>query len=131
MWPRVDGLRAFGLGRPGEMRTRLNRLVLDGTKVATAGLWSSDYEADGEAIDEVGERQVLLDDNDERVAVVEVTRVETHRFADVPWEFADAEGEGFRDIQQWRDGHRSYYAREGITVSDDDLVVCVWFAVVD
>ena len=34
-----------------------------------------------------------------------------HRFRDVPWEFADAEGEGFRSIEHWRDGHQSYYAK--------------------
>lgn len=112
------------------MRVRLNRLVLAGRKRATAGLWSIDYEADDEPIDEVGERQVLLGDHDDQIAVVEIDRVETYRFADVPWDFADAEGEGFTSAAHWRDGHRSYYEREGIAVTDDDLVVCVWFTIV-
>jgi uncharacterized protein YhfF len=43
-------------------------------------------------------RQALLDDDGDVVAVVEITRVETHRFVDVPWEFADAEGEDFGRI---------------------------------
>lgn len=86
------------------MRDRLNALVLAGTKTATAGLWKDEYEPHEEAVDVVGERQVVLDSNDEATAMVEITRVETHRFADVPWEFALAEGEGFRDIEHWRDG---------------------------
>ena len=55
----------------------------------------------------------------------------TLRFVDVPWEFADAEGEGFKDIDRWREGHRSYYRGDGIEISDDDDVVCVWFQVVE
>jgi len=64
-------------------------------------------------------------------AVVEITRVEVHRFADVPWEFALAEGEGFRDIEHLRDGHRSYYSQEGVVVDDDDIMICVWIQVIE
>jgi uncharacterized protein YhfF len=111
------------------MRSRLNQLVAHGQKRATAGLLQYEYERDGEALDEIGERQVLLDNDDEPLAVVVVDRVEVHRFVDVPWEFAVAEGEGFRSIDDWREGHRAYYGLEGITVTDDDPVVCVWFSV--
>lgn len=130
MWPRVNGLRAFSFGTSGEMQDRLTALTLAGTKAATAGLWKTDYEAEGEALEEVGERQVLLH-NDQPVALVEITRLETHRFADVPWEFADAEGEGFTSTEDWREGHRSFYERIGVEASDDDLVVCCWFKVVE
>jgi len=110
------------------MRARLNQLVFVGQKRATAGLWRHDYELEGEALDEVGERQVLLDNDDQRAAVVVIDRVEIHRFVDVPWEFALAEGEGFQSTSDWKRGHRSYYELEGITVTDEDPVVCVWFS---
>jgi uncharacterized protein YhfF len=112
------------------MRSRLNQLVFSGEKGATAGLRRHDYESEGEAIDEVGERQVLLDNDDYPAAVVVVDRVELHSFVDVPWEFALAEGEGFQSILDWREGHRSYYERERVTVTDEDPVVCVWFSLV-
>jgi uncharacterized protein YhfF len=131
VWPRVDGMRAFGLGRPGEMRDRLNALVLAGTKTATAGLVKLEYEPHREVAEHVGERQVALDSGAGVCVVVEITRVETLPFIAVPWEFAEAEGEGFRDIEHWRDGHRSYYRGEGIEIADDDEVVCVWFEVID
>ena len=131
MWARADGLRAFELGTPGLMRQRLNKRVLIGQKVATAGLWQQDYMDEHESIEEVGERQALLDDDGDVIAVVEITRVETHRFVDVPWEFANAEGEDFRSIEHWRDGHTSYYAQQGIEIDDDTLVVCVWFRLID
>jgi uncharacterized protein YhfF len=130
MWPRADGLRAFSFGDPGPMRRRLTALALAGTKVATAGLWQQDYVDEGEAIEVVRERQALLGDDGQVAAVMEITRVETHGLADVPWEFADAEGEGFRSIEHWREGHRSYYARRSIDVDDMTGFVCVWFRVV-
>ena len=112
------------------MQERLNALVLAGEKVATAGLWQQDYVDEGEELEVVGERQVLLDGDGRRLVFVEITRVERVPFSEVRWEFADAEGEGFTSIEHWRDGHRSYYAGEGVTVDDHDLVVCVWFEVV-
>src|SRR4051794_40552802 len=106
------------------MRDRLNASVLAGEKVATAGLWRVEYESGGEAIDTVGERQVLLGSSDEPIAVVEIVRVEVHAFRAVPWEFAESEGEGFTSIEEWRRGHRDYYGSQGTSVDDDDIVVC-------
>jgi uncharacterized protein YhfF len=113
------------------MRRKLNTRVLEGRKTATAGLWQQDYVDEREPLEEVGERQALLGDPGAVIATVEITRVETHRFADVPWEFADAEGEDFRSIEHWRDGHKSYYALQGIDIDDDTLFVCVWFRLID
>lgn len=131
MWPRVDGMRAFGLGDRGAMRRRLTESALAGTKVATGDLLQPGYLDEGEAVEKVGERQVLLGEDERPAAVVEIVRVETHEFAQVPWEFADAEGEDFRSIEHWRSGHRSYYAGHGIDVSDEAPFVCVWFRVLD
>jgi len=124
-------MRGFELGSKGEMQDRLNALVLAGDKRATAGLWNEDYVLEGEALDEVGERQALLDDDGTLIAIIEVTRVEQVPFAEVTWEFAQEEGEGFTSIEDWRDGHRGYWTGEGIAVDDDTPVVCVWFDVVD
>jgi uncharacterized protein YhfF len=131
MWPRVGDLRGFELGSPGEMQERLSSLVLAGEKVATAGLWREDYVGEGEALDEVGERQALLDGGGKVLAIVEVNRVELTGFGDVTWEFAQAEGEGFTSIDDWRDGHREYWSSVGVEVTDDTPVVCVWFEVID
>ena len=124
MWPRAEGLRAFSFGDAGPMRRRLTALALAGTKVATAGLLQKDYIDKDEAIEEVGERQALLGDDGRIAAVIEITRVEVHGFRDVPWEFADAEGEGFTSIEHWRDGHQSYYAKQGIDVTQPASCAC-------
>ena len=113
------------------MRQRLTALALAGTKVATGDLWQQGYVNEGEAVEEVGERLALLDDDDQVAAIIEVTRVETYGFDNVPWEFAQSEGEGFRSIQHWRDGHRSYFAKHGVDVDDSSIFVCLWFRLVE
>jgi len=111
------------------MRERLTALALNGNKVATGDLLQREYVDQGEDVEHVGEVQVLLGP-DGPVALVEITQVETHRFIDVPREFAYDEGEGSTSIEDWREGHRSYYEQEGVFVSDDSLFVCVWFRIV-
>jgi uncharacterized protein YhfF len=113
------------------MRRRLTALALNGTKVATAGLLEQDYLEERELVEAVGEHQVLLGDDDEVAAVIEITRVETYQFCEVPWEFADAEGEGFSSIEHWRDGHQSYYRQQSIEIADNTRFVCVWFKLVE
>ncbi|MFY1573791.1 ASCH domain-containing protein [Verrucosispora sp. WMMD703] len=129
MWPRIGGLRALALGTPGELRARLNTLVLAGVKTATAGLLN-EYADEGEELEHVGERLALVDDADALVAVVQVTGIEVTRFAEVPWDFARAEGEGDRSIEEWRAGHAAYWARVGTPVTDDSEIVCVRFRLV-
>jgi uncharacterized protein YhfF len=130
-WGRVNGLRAMELGRPGESRRRLNDYVLHGEKRATAGLLALDYEAEGEPLEQVGELLALTDDKGEPIATLRVTDVVVRRFADVPWEFAQAEGEGFTSIEHWRDGHRGHWSRDGVAVEDATRVVCVQFDLVE
>lgn len=128
-WPRVGGLRALELGTPGTLRDRLTGLVLAGHKQATAGL-VGEYEEDGEPVEHVGERLALLGDDGRQVATVEVTQVDVLAFADVPWSFAAAEGEGDADLEEWRAGHRRYWAATGSPVGDETPVVCLWFVLV-
>jgi len=129
VWPRVDGLRALELGTPGALRAELNALVLTGRKTATAGLLS-EYDQEGEEPEHVGELLAVLDDEQTPVAVVGVTAVDVLRFADVPWEFAAAEGEGDVDLDAWRDGHRSFWAAAGTPVADQTPVVCLRFRLI-
>jgi uncharacterized protein YhfF len=126
----VDGLRAVELGTPGEMRQRLNGFVLAGRKRATAGLLDHDYVAEDEELEHVGERLALLDDHGGRVAELEVTEVAVVPFSAVTWEFADAEGEGFRSVEHWREAHQRFWRGEGLEVDDQTSVVCLSFRVV-
>ncbi len=117
-------MRALELGSKGEMRERLNGLVLAGLKQATAGL-VDDYE--DEPFEAVGERLVLVDDDTRRVGVVEVTSTQSTTFGDVPWSFAAAENEGDTTIEEWRAGHRRFWLTEGVEVTDATPVFLVYF----
>lgn len=128
-WPRVGGLRSLELGTPGALRDRLNGLVLAGRKRATAGL-VSEYAEEGEAIEHVGERLALLDDEGRQIATVEVTAVEVMPFGEIPWSFAASEGEGDADLEEWRAGHRAFWERIGTAVTDQTPVVCIRFNLV-
>ena len=129
-FPVVDGLRALEIGVPGPMRVRLNRLILDGRKRATAGLLL-DYLREDEELESAGERLALVDDDTKRIAVVEVVSVVTVPFGEVPWKFAEAEGEGDETLEQWRDGHRRFWISQGDVVDDLTPVVLIWFDLVD
>ncbi len=74
---------------------------------------------------------MLLDSAGRPVAVIAITRVEEHRFIDVPWELARDEGEGFESIEDFRSGYRRYYAEAGTPITDDERVICTWFRVVE
>jgi uncharacterized protein YhfF len=128
MWPRIDGLRTLDLGVPGELRDRLNALVLAGRKRATAGLLEADYRAEGEEPETVGERLVLVGSDGQRVTEVVVQSVDIMPLGSVPWDFARAEGEGDADVAEWRAGHIAYWESVGQAVDDGTAIVCVRFA---
>ena len=125
-WPRVGGLRSIQFGLPGRMREELTALVLSGRKRATAGL-VSEYEQEGEDLEHVGECLAVLDDDGRQVGTIEVTQVDVVPFIEVPWSFAQAEGEGDADLEEWRAGHRHYWAETGTSVEDGTPVVCLRF----
>jgi uncharacterized protein YhfF len=130
VWPRVGALRTIEIGEPGEQRERLNGYVLHGAKRATAGLLMTDYVAEGEPLESVGERLVLLDSAGTPVGLIEVTGVEVVPFALVTDAFAVAEGEGFAGWDDWAVVHRRHWTRSGVAVDDGTEVVCLWFDLV-
>ena len=126
MFPRVDDLRGIEFGTLGTSREALVNLVLHGNKRATAGLLS-EYETEGEAVEHFGELLAMVNNDGHHVGTLEVTRAEIVRFADVPDEFALAEAEGDLDASDFRASHLAFWTRVGETVTDDTLVVTVYF----
>ena len=126
MFPRVDNLRGIEFGTLGTSREALVNLVLHGNKRATAGLLS-EYEIEGEAVEHVGELLAMVNNDGKHVGTLKVTRAEIVRFADVPDEFALAEAEGDLNASDFRASHLAFWTRVGETVTDDTLVVTVYF----
>ncbi len=127
MFERIDGMRTIEVGTPGASREKLVNLILHGQKRATAGLLIGDYESEGEPIEHVGELLAIVDNDGKHVGTMKVTRVEVLRFSDVPDEFALAEAEGDMNAADFRASHLAYWTRVGESVTDETLIVTVYF----
>ena len=126
MFKVVDNLRSIEFGTPGESRARLINYIVNGNKRATAGLLS-DYAKESEPVESVGECLAMLDNSDQHVATLRVTRVEVSKFIDVPDEFALAEAEGDLNAADFRASHSEYWSRTGETITDETQIVQVYF----
>ena len=122
--------RPLELGSPGDMRERLNGLVLGGHKVAAFGL-VQEYLDEGEAIETVGEELDLVDSAGGRVATVRITEVRELDFGAAEWGLVEAEGEGFATVAAWAQAHRDFWATAGYEVTDGSALVWTRFEVVD
>jgi uncharacterized protein YhfF len=124
----VSELPPLELGHPRtELRRQLVAAVLRGEKTATAGLLE-EYEAEGEAIDRVGDRCALLDYDDEPVGVVEVTESRVLPAAKIDEGFARDEGEGFESVEDWRVAHERFFGRP---IEPETQIVAVRFRLVE
>ena len=124
---RVNGLRSIEFGTPGSMRERLNDLIINGNKRATGGLLKEDYIDEGEEIEFVGERLVILDNDQKQIGIIRVRRVEVLEFKDVPTDFALAEAEGDLSGDDFRQSHLKFWNSIGIDVRPETKVVTVYF----
>jgi uncharacterized protein YhfF len=109
-----------------DLATELGRLVLDGPKRATAGVWA-EYQAEGEPLPAPGAYWVILDGKGAPLCITRTTRVELRPFGEVDEQFAWEEGEGDRSLAYWREAHLAYLTSIGIEVDDDTLLVLEWF----
>lgn len=117
-------LERFSFGDSPEMADRLLDFVLAGAKTATC--WSV---LDGQQT-EVGKRMVVKDGAGQPRAVLETISLEQRRFNEVTWDFARAEGEGDRDLEDWRTGHRAFFTRNG-GFAPDMMLWCERFRVIE
>ena len=97
------------------------------------------YERANEPLPEVGQRSAVVDSEDRRVALIELTEVRVVRLADVDLQHALDEGEGDESVAQWRAGHETFWhsaevraelGDAGFTVDDDTLVLTQRFRLV-
>ena len=103
-------------------------LVVEGKKTATTSGFVF-YELENEAIPQAGEYYIVLNGQDEPVAVIQVQSVEVVPMNEVTEDFALAEGEG--DYQFWWEAHEKFF-NEALKEYDKEfspemLVVCERF----
>ncbi|MFS4438639.1 ASCH domain-containing protein [Paracoccaceae bacterium GXU_MW_L88] len=117
----------FILGDSRALNTALLEQIRTGAKTASCGALR-DFEEDGEALPEVGRRDMALDWDAEPALVVETTAVEILPFSAVIEDFAKAEGAA--DLASWQADHRAYFERNG-GFAPDMKVVCERFKLVE
>jgi uncharacterized protein YhfF len=134
----LDDLPRAEFAFPGPLRDRLVAAILSGAKTSTSALLLG-YERENEPLPQVGQREAVVDSQDRRVAVIELTSVRVVRLADVDLQHVLDEGEGDESVEQWRAGHESFWHSEEaraelgdseFTVNDDTLVVAQRFRLV-
>jgi uncharacterized protein YhfF len=134
----ADDLPVMEFAFPGALRDQLVAAVLAGAKTTTTGL-VADYEHENEPLPSPGLRQVVVDSDGRKVAVIETTAVRVIRLADVDLDHALGEGEGYTSIAEWRAAHERFWhsgdVRQALgdpmfTVGDDTLVVAQEFRLV-
>jgi uncharacterized protein YhfF len=109
----------FLLGRYGDsasLSKELISLILAQKKTATSSLFWA-YEFDGEVVPQEGDLEIILDWNDEPVAVTELKQVEVLPFERVSWAQALAEGEYNPELkpnvlEQWREAHWRFFTAQ-------------------
>ncbi|WP_026690389.1 ASCH domain-containing protein [Alteribacter aurantiacus] len=106
----------------------LASLVVEGKKVATTSGYLF-YELENESLPKVGEYNIVLDGQEEPVAVIQTQSVDIVPMNEVTEEFTLAEGEG--DYRFWWEAHESFFTKllkeYKMEFSPDMLVVCERF----
>lgn len=97
---------AFG-ATPGQS-DELLRLVLDGTKTATASS-RADYEKEGEMLPAAGMLSIVVDGAGHPRALVVTTEARVAPFDQVDADHARDEGEGDRSLEHWRAAHEHFF----------------------
>lgn len=127
-------VRVDSFGDSPALTEELLALIRSGRKRAGTGLlWA--YEADGEAIPQLGDIEITVDHRGEPALVTRITWVQIVSYAAVSAEYATIEGEGDGSLEYWRKGHWAFFTREchriGREPEESMPVICSVFEVLN
>ena len=122
---------------PGPERDRLVEAILDGRKTTTTSLME-EFIHDHEPLPSSGRRTILVNSDNQPVAVLRYASVSVTRLGVVAWQHVLNEREGYKSLAEWREAHESFWTSENMrqalgdpnfTVDDQTLVVLETFHV--
>jgi uncharacterized protein YhfF len=94
---------AFPFGHTEEIATWLLKLILDGTKTATASAIPA-YTVSNEAQPQVGDRSIVTDWAGKPHCIIETTAVAVIKFEDITYDICRREGE-HDNLEGWQRDH--------------------------
>lgn len=123
----------FGDGSK-EMGDELGGLVVKGIKTGTCAAHCI-FEYEGEVIPKVGQFDIVLDGENNPLAIIKYTKIDFVKMNEVTSDFVSSEGEGDLSYDYWYRGHVKFFSWElnqfGLTFTPDLLLVCQTFKVMD
>lgn len=121
----------FGDGSK-EMGDVLGSLVVSGMKTGTCAAHCI-YELEGEEIPKEGQYDIVLDGDNNPLAIIKYTKIDFVKMNEVTRDFARSEGEGDLSYDYWYREHVKFFTWElsehGLTFTPDLLLVCQTFQV--
>jgi uncharacterized protein YhfF len=131
--PNIDpneDYQVWYFGNSQEMSVKLANFVVSGTKRATACL-ALVNKIKPETAPVMGVFSIVTDFVGKPLCIIQTTEIREVPFLEVDFAFAEAEGEGFETIEDWRKGHRDYFTKEckelGFEFNEQMLVCCERF----
>jgi uncharacterized protein YhfF len=125
-----EDYQVWFFGNSQEMSIKLANFVIFGTKRATACL-DLVNKINPETAPLMNVYSVVTDFAGKPLCIIQTTEISEVPFLEVDFEFAEAEGEGFETIEDWRKAHRDYFTKEckelGFEFNEDLLVCCERF----
>ncbi|WP_410985275.1 ASCH domain-containing protein [Bacillus cereus] len=123
----------FGDGSK-EMGDVLGSLVVKGIKTGTCAAHCV-YELEGEEIQKVGQYDIVLDGDNNPLAIIKYTKIDFLKMNEVTSDFARSEGAGDLSYDYWYSEHVKFFtwalSQYGLTFTPDLLLVCQTFRVMD
>lgn len=133
-WKKNEKPQTVSAWQFGSSPDYLAQLVIDGVKTATCS-GHIFYELENEPLPTTNDYSIILNSNDEPVAIIRTTEVTLTPMNEVPEEFAIAEGEGDQTYEYWKNTHTKFFTKElneiGREFSEDMLLVCERFELID
>ncbi|MCL1027818.1 ASCH domain-containing protein [Serratia silvae] len=116
---KYPGAVSWAFGDSPQLADELAALVVQGTKTATCGSFSS-FEQEDES-PSIGGYSIILSGEGQPVCVIRTLALRLARFSEVTKEHAKKEGDLSMDY--WRTGHQDFFEREGSYAENMELVL--------
>lgn len=114
----------------GSDNEKLISLVLSGDKRATISLYS-EYIEDKKSLPKIGERSIILHDDNTDACLIEIENVIITEFKNITGELAFIEGEGDKSLEYYRNEHYKIFKNIDSNFSDESKVVFEIFRVIE